>query len=219
MQVQLLETALQMPDAYIFMERLKNSLEKEKAKRKEFYKIIDENKKMEFINGEIYFHSPVKLWHNETSGHLYQMISAFIRKKKLGKVGIEKLLISLTRNDYEPDVCFWKSHKSEHFKGRQMQFPAPDFVAEVLSDSTAKHDRGIKYQDYESHGVKEYWIIDAEKQTIEQYVLDENDEYELLQKTHDGMIKSVAIEGFEIPVKSVFDEDLNAEILEEIWSR
>lgn len=219
MHVQLLETALQMPDAYIFMERLKNSLEKEKAKRKEFYKIIDENKKMEFINGEIYFHSPVKLWHNETSGHLYQMISAFIRKKKLGKVGIEKLLISLTRNDYEPDVCFWKSHKSEHFKGRQMQFPAPDFVAEVLSDSTAKHDRGIKYQDYESHGVKEYWIIDAEKQTIEQYVLDENDEYELLQKTHDGMIKSVAIEGFEIPVKSVFDEDLNAEILEEIWSR
>jgi Uma2 family endonuclease len=219
MHVQLLETALQMPDAYIFMERLKNSLEKEKAKRKEFYKIVDENKKMEFINGEIYFHSPVKLWHNETSGHLYQMISAFIRKKKLGKVGIEKLLISLTRNDYEPDVCFWKSHKSEHFKGRQMQFPAPDFVAEVLSDSTAKHDRGIKYQDYESHGVKEYWIIDAEKQTIEQYVLDENDEYELLQKTHDGMIKSVAIEGFEIPVKSVFDEDLNAEILEEIWSR
>jgi Uma2 family endonuclease len=219
MHAQLLETALQMPDAYIFMERLKNSLEKEQAKRKEFYKIIDENKKMEFINGEIYFHSPVKLWHNETSGHLYQMISAFIRKKKLGKVGIEKLLISLTRNDYEPDVCFWKSHKSEHFKGRQMQFPAPDFVAEVLSDSTAKHDRGIKYQDYESHGVKEYWIIDAEKQTIEQYVLDENDEYELLQKTHDGMIKSVAIEGFEIPVKSVFDEDLNAEILEEIWSR
>jgi Uma2 family endonuclease len=219
MHAQLLETALQMPDAYIFMERLKNSLEKEKAKRKEFYKIIDENKKMEFINGEIYFHSPVKLWHNETSGHLYQMISAFIRKKKLGKVGIEKLLISLTRNDYEPDVCFWKSHKSEHFKGRQMQFPAPDFVAEVLSGSTAKHDRGIKYQDYESHGVKEYWIIDAEKQTIEQYVLDENDEYELLQKTHDGMIKSVAIEGFEIPVKSVFDEDLNAEILEEIWSR
>jgi Uma2 family endonuclease len=219
MHAQLLETALQMPDAYIFMERLKNSLEKEKAKRKEFYKIMDENKKMEFINGEIYFHSPVKLWHNETSGHLYQMISAFIRKKKLGKVGIEKLLISLTRNDYEPDVCFWKSHKSEHFKGRQMQFPAPDFVAEVLSDSTAKHDRGIKYQDYESHGVKEYWIIDAEKQTIEQYVLDENDEYELLQKTHDGMIKSVAIEGFEIPVKSVFDEDLNAEILEEIWSR
>jgi Uma2 family endonuclease len=219
MQVQLLETALQMPDAYIFMERLKNSLEKEKAKRKEFYKIIDENKKMEFINGEIYFHSPVKLWHNETSGHLYQMISAFIRKKKLGKVGIEKLLISLTRNDYEPDVCFWKSHKSEHFKGRQMQLPAPDFVAEVLSDSTEKHDRGIKYQDYESHGVKEYWIIDAEKQTIEQYVLDENDEYELLQKTHNGMIKSVAIEGFEIPVKSVFDKDLNAEILEGIWSR
>jgi len=36
---------------------------------------------------------------------------------------------------------------------------APDFIAEVLSDSTAYKDLGVKKELYERSGVKEYWII------------------------------------------------------------
>ena len=81
-------------------------------------------------------------------------------------------MVSLSRNDYEPDVCFWSINKSNRFQQRQAQFPAPDFVVEVLSVSTEANDRGIRYQDYESHGVREYWIVDPEKQTVEQYLLE-----------------------------------------------
>jgi Uma2 family endonuclease len=52
-----------------------------------------------------------------------------------------------------------------------MLFPAPDFVVEILSKGTARKDKGIKKEDYALHGVKEYWIIDPIKQTIEQYLL------------------------------------------------
>ena len=142
MQTELIEKALQMPDAYLFIDRLQAALELEKATRKHFYEIVEENRKMEFINGEIYYHSPVRLWHNEASGNIYEMLRTHVRRNKLGRVGIEKLLISLTRNDYEPDVCFWSAEKAAQFKPRQAQFPVPDFVAEVLSESTAKHDRG-----------------------------------------------------------------------------
>ncbi len=218
MQIALLEQALQMPDAYLFIDRLQAALELEKLTRKHFYEIVEENRKMEFINGEIYYHSPVRLWHNEASGFIYQMLDAYVRRNKLGRVGIEKLLISLTRNDYEPDVCFWSTEKSKAFKPRQAQFPAPDFVAEILSESTAKHDRGIKFQDYESHGVREYWIIDPEKQVLEQYVL-ENDAYELRMKAADGMVHSAAIEKFSIPVRAIFDDDENARVLAELWQQ
>lgn len=216
MQTTLLEKALQMPDAYIFIDRLQAALELEKATRKHFYEIVEENRKMEFINGEIYYHSPVRLWHNEASGNIYELLRTYVRRNKLGQVGIEKLLISLTRNDYEPDVCFWSIEKANDFKPRQAQFPAPDFIAEILSASTAENDRGIKYQDYESHGVREYWIVDPEKQVLEQYVL-EGEQYELRMKSSDGIVRSVAIEGFSIPVRAIFDDDENARILTQLW--
>ena len=41
-----------------------------------------------------------------------------------------------------------------------MLFPAPDFAVEVLSPSTQKNNRGIKFDDYALHNVSEYWIID-----------------------------------------------------------
>lgn len=216
MQTELIEKALQMPDVYLFIDRLQAALELEKATRKHFYEIVEENRKMEFINGEIYYHSPVRLWHNEASGNIYELLRTYVRRNKLGQVGIEKLLVSLTRNDYEPDVCFWSAEKAAQFKPRQAQFPVPDFVAEVLSESTAKNDRGIKYQDYESHGVQEYWIVDPEKQILEQYVLDA-DGYELRMKSGDGVVHSTAISGFSIPVRAIFDDDENARILTQLW--
>ncbi|PKL08448.1 MAG: Uma2 family endonuclease [Spirochaetae bacterium HGW-Spirochaetae-7] len=49
---------------------------------------------------------------------------------------------------------------------------APDFVAEVLSDSTANKDFGVKKELYERSGVREYWIIHPDTGDIFQYVRD-----------------------------------------------
>jgi Uma2 family endonuclease len=135
---------LSMPYAFFVLERVQEALEKEKELRKHFYEIIEENKKMEFINGEIVFQSPVKLRHNDACGRFYRLLATFVDEFDLGWVGIEKTLVSLTRNDYEPDVCFWKTAKAKHFTDDQMQFPAPDLVVEVLSKSTAHTDRTTK---------------------------------------------------------------------------
>ena len=203
-----LEQALQMPDAVLFAQRLESALKAENKKRQHFYEIIEENKKMEFINGEIIFQSPVKKQHNSATKLLCKLIDTFVIKHHLGFVGIEKIMVSLTRNDYEPDICFFSKEKSQSFTKKQMQFPAPDFVVEVLSDSTAKYDRETKFQDYAAHGVQEYWIIDADKETVEQYFL-QNETYELLLKAKDGKIESVVLPNFKIPIQAIFNEQIN----------
>ncbi|MCD9187888.1 MAG: Uma2 family endonuclease [Pyrinomonadaceae bacterium] len=210
-----LEQALQMPDAVLFAQKLESALKAEKEKRRHFYEIVEENKKMEFINGEIFFHSPVKLQHNSATKLLCKLIDTFVAKNQLGFVGIEKIMISLTRNDYEPDICFFGNEKAKDFKRKQMQFPAPDFVVEVLSDSTAKNDRETKFQDYAAHGVQEYWIVDAEKEIVEQYFL-QNEAYELLLKAKDGKIEGIVLEGFKIPIQAIFNEQINLQTLSEI---
>ncbi len=82
---------MQMPDAALFAQKLDSALKAEQKKRRHFYEIVDENKKMEFINGEIIFHSRVKLQHNRATILLAKLLDTFVSKHKIGVVGVERL--------------------------------------------------------------------------------------------------------------------------------
>ena len=216
-QEDLMEKIMDLPDAPNLIKEITSKLNDEAQRRKNFYnratnRFIDEQMKVEFINGEIIMHSPVRREHNEATGLLYKLVDTYVRKKKLGFVGFEKIMTKFTRNDYEPDIVFFKKEKSENFTKKQVLFPIPDFVVEVLSEGTKNKDRGIKFADYENHKVGEYWIIDAEKEIVEQYLI-VNGQYELALKSSNGFVKSQEIEGFEIPIKAIFNEESNLEAL------
>ena len=101
-----------------------------------------------------------------------------------------------------------------------MKFPTPDFVVEIVSPSTEKADRNTKFEDYAAHGVQEYWIVDPSEadEFVEQYVLDDNHEYQLIFKSDNGSIRSRFIEGFEIPVEAIFDEEINWKVAQRIYA-
>ncbi len=214
-EAQIISSILQMPNAPIILQKINTELDKEKTKRNKFYNEITEQVKAEFINGEIIVHSPVIKLHNEICSNVHRLIDAYVYAKDLGFVGIEKILIQLTRNDYEPDVCFFGKEKSKKFKSNQKFFPAPDLVVEVLSKSTEKRDRGIKFQDYQAHKVMEYWIIAPSGKTIEQYVL-KNKKYELLTKASSGEINCHAIKNLKFDTKALFNRKLNYTIIQQI---
>ena len=50
---------------------------------------------------------------------------------------------------------------------------APEWIAEVLSPSTARRDRVIKLPVYERAGVKEVWLIDPIDRTLTLHRLEE----------------------------------------------
>lgn len=52
---------------------------------------------------------------------------------------------------------------------RRCVYGAPDFIVEVLSPSTKKKDMFIKLHKYASAGVREYWMIDPDKQKVVVY--------------------------------------------------
>jgi Uma2 family endonuclease len=215
MSNRLISEILKEPDAYFLLQEAHTALDNEKARRNAFYNDITEQEKVEFINGEIIVHSPVMKRHNSSTVLLSRLMSIYSDIHQLGFVGIEKIMITLTRNDYEPDICFFRKEKSDNFIEKQTLFPAPDFIIEILSEGTKKRDRGVKFQDYQSHKIEEYWIIDPDHQTIEQYHLEE-DGYELILKSSEGNIKSFVMTDFQIPIQSVFDEGINLETLKKL---
>lgn len=199
------------------LDEMQGIWEQEQQRRQEFYEKITPSDKWEFINGEIVVHSPAKKRHLDATKNLFTLLNPYVTRKHLGTAYQEKAMIVTSRNDYEPDIVFFNALISEQLKDDQWQFPIPDFVVEVLSRKTAANDKGIKLKDYESHGVKEYWIIAPKQQTVEQRTLNENGKFDLLaKKTIEDRITSQVVPGFSIPVEAIFDEQLNLEVLLEL---
>ena len=54
---------------------------------------------------------------------------------------------------------------------------APDWIIEILSKYTSSKDLSIKFDVYEAAGVKEYWAVHPEEQTVLIYTLDVHGKY------------------------------------------
>ncbi len=215
-QAAILDPLLRSPKLSLYIQQLQSLLNTEQRRRNDFYDWITEYTKAEFINGEVIMQSPAKDRHTAASINLTTLLSTFTQLYSLGIVRSETALITLTRNDYLPDVCFFGTSKAAQINPEQMKYPAPDFIAEILSPSTGIVDRTTKFEDYAAHGVSEYWLIDPVKKTVEQYDLQEG-KYALRLKVQTGMLSSVIIEQLEIPVAAVFDAAVKNQTLRNMF--
>jgi Uma2 family endonuclease len=214
---------LEIPSLPIVLEELRQHLQVEAERRVEFRAWLTEDTKAEFINGAVVMHTPASHDHNESAGQLYRIASLYADIQQLGKVLIEKAMIGLSRNDYEPDVAFWRKEVSDTFEPRMSVYPRPDLVVEVLSPGRENtlRDTRIKLEDYAAHGIPEYWIIDPKKKTVEKYLLSDTEmgKYALQKIAElEDTIESTVLTGFTIPVRAIFEVEANAKAVRAIVS-
>jgi len=210
----ILDAMLDSPVLPELLQAAHSAWEKERKLRHKFYADITPEHKWEFIQGEVIMHSPALNRHLTASQNVFKLLDIFVCTRSLGLVRHEKAMTSFPRNDYEPDVMFFGLTKLPLIDADTLRFPIPDLVVEVLSPSTEKRDRGIKFQDYALHGVAEYWIIDTVTETIEVYRLPPGaDAYPPAEKLATGTFSSDIVAGFEAPVRAIFDEAENLSAL------
>ena len=218
MTSEFIHTLLDAPDVKLIIARTQAVLADEAKRRQSFYEWLTDDVKAEFINGQVVMHSPVRRGHLNANGNLYTLLRLYVQFNDLGEVDTEKAMVTLTRNDYEPDICFWRKEIADQFTDETMQHPAPDLIVEILSKSTEKRDRGVKFEDYAAHGVREYWLIDPRRQWVEQYKLD--DEFGAFEAVGTfrlaDLITAVTLPGFTIPVRAIFDRDANRAALQQL---
>lgn len=74
----------------------------------------------------------------------------------------------------------------------------------MISPSSIRLDRKVKFDAYEQAGVAEYWIADAKTRSVEVYTLS-NNEYALLgQYTDDELIEFKVLAGLQIKTSTLF---------------
>ncbi|GHV72004.1 hypothetical protein AGMMS49928_26830 [Spirochaetia bacterium] len=136
----------------------------------------DEDFRAEIIDGVVYEMAPPITIHQRLVGRLYIKLANFLEGKTcetfVAPFGV-RLFPKKDRSDttvVEPDiivVCDPGKIDEQGCNG------APDLVIEILSPSTARKDRLIKFNAYRDAKVREFWIVSPEEKGIETYIFDE----------------------------------------------
>ncbi len=162
----------------------------------------ESNLPTELWDGELIMSPAPSFFHQEIVARFYKLLDAWISRRRLGKTGIAPLdMVLTTRRAVQPDVIFVSNNRLGIIGERVMG--AADLVAEVISPESRRRDRIEKRDLYEQHGVREYWMIDPEAQTVEVLHLKAG-EYGLLGRWHAGeKARSRLLNGFEVSVSGL----------------
>ncbi len=165
----------------------------------------DDGRRYEIIAGELYMSNAPNSDHQSAVTEISRQVANFVIAHKLGKVLVAPFEVHLseTSRPVQPDVLFvkaarWPNSKIQFFDG------APDVVVEVISPSSSRLDRVIKFTAYEKAGVAEYWIVNLHTKTVEVYTLSVG-EYALFGEfSGSEVVKSAVLDGLEIVCETLF---------------
>lgn len=139
----------------------------------DYYGLPDEQR-VELIDGTFYDLAAPSLSHQMAVIELASLIRDHIRRKGGGcsvfSAPADVQLDSDNRTMVQPDV-FVVCDKDKLFD--RCVVGAPDFVIEVLSPSTGQKDGFLKLQKYQDAGVREYWMVDTQKEKVVTYCFEE----------------------------------------------
>ena len=134
----------------------------------DFVVLPDDGKRHEIIDGEHYVTPSPNVRHQVLVGRLGFEIELYLRANPgTGHVFLSPLDVVLSHWDVvEPDVLFVAWDQPDILTEKNIQGP-PALVVEVLSKSTRKRDTQIKRRLFERTGVREYWLVDPELDTVQ----------------------------------------------------
>lgn len=143
----------------------------------DYYALPDE-RRVELIDGVIYDMSAPAIIHQKILGELFILFRECMdRHEGKCEVYLSPCDVRLDRDNrtmVQPDllvVCEEYDIGAKAFDG------APDLTLEILSPSTRSKDMLLKLHKYANAGVREYWIVDPDRQTVLVYDLEHEDYY------------------------------------------
>ena len=139
--------------------------------------------RLELFRGQIFKLSAPNTKHQVVAGNLFVLAKNFLAKQKC-QVFIApfdvRLPVKNRKKDNEvttvvqPDICIVCDESKIDARGC---CGAPDLVVEILSPGNSHKEVKLKFELYEEAGVKEYWIVYPEEESLAVFLLNENGKY------------------------------------------
>lgn len=148
--------------------------------QKQIYTIEDiyalpDGQRAELIDGQMYNMAPPNRLHQELVSQFTKLIGNYIDSHngrcKIYPAPFAVFLNKNNKNYVEPDISVICDSDKLTDKGCN---GAPDLIIEVVSPSSRRMDYIIKSGLYENAGVREYWIVDLQKEATVVYRFEED---------------------------------------------
>ena len=127
----------------------------------------DDGKRHEIIDGVHYVTPSPLTVHQRLVGRLYFAIELYLRANPgAGEVFLAPFDVVLSNWDVvEPDLLLVAANQRDILTDKNVQGP-PALVIEVLSRGTRRRDETIKRRLFDRVGVREYWLVDPDRDVI-----------------------------------------------------
>jgi Uma2 family endonuclease len=126
--------------------------------------------RLELVNGEVAVSPSPIPDQSYTENKLATLLTVHIDERKLGILYRDVDTIFGEFDVRRPDLIFFSTQRL-HLVGAKAMEGSPDLCVEILSPSSKRIDRGVKFKQYEKGGVRFYWIVDPAERTIEAFRL------------------------------------------------
>ncbi len=167
----------------------------------------DMSRRYELLHGDLYMVPAPTTQHQRISRRLLHILDQHINSKGLGEVFYSPVDVILGQGDArevaQPDIVFIAAARHDIIKLHGIE-GAPDLAVEILSPGTEERDRGYKLKMYARYGVREYWIVDPEAQTVEVYLSRLDDVAPAVRHGATDILTSALFPELNIPLQEIF---------------
>ena len=167
---------------------------------------LPEGDRRELIEGDFYVVPPPNIRHQTISRNLGVRLWEFVREHRLGTVLLAPTDVLLSQESVvQPDILFVSNERRGIIAEANIS-GAPDLVVEVLSPGTADRDRDLKLRLYAGHGVREYWIVDPDEESVEVMALGPEGPTGVWRYAS-GSVRSGLLPGLDVSLGEIFAAD------------
>ena len=161
----------------------------------------------EWVDGRIIVKPFETSQHQNLVGFLSALLGVFAEVHGLGWVSSRfQIKLGADLPGREPDLFFVRHTNPAVLNTYYLAGPA-DLIVEIASLESRARDRGEKFYEYEQAGIKEYWLIDPDREQAEFYRLDARGIYELVRLEH-SVFESEVLPGLRLEPAWFWQEPL-----------
>jgi Uma2 family endonuclease len=159
----------------------------------------------EMFDGDLYASPRPALPHaNAASAVLAEIHSSFHRKGPDGWVILYGPELHFGRDVLVPDLAGWRRARLPNVPAEAYLTLAPDWICEVLSNSTEALDRGKKLRIYAREGVVHAWLVDPLAHTLEVLALEAGRRTQLERYAGEAKVRAAPFGAIELELGALW---------------
>ena len=174
----------------------------------EFVDWAGEEISAEWVDGEVRLKVAIDDLHEFLQTAIKASLLALVRRKSLGQVRGDRASMRLPHRPSrrEPDVMFIANDNPATVT-RTLVDGACDLAVEIVSPDSIDEDYSVKFAEYQTAGIREYWIVDPMRKAVAAYRLDAG-KYVPIAADDEKRLRSTVVDGWWLNAEQLFADPM-----------